>query len=60
MEGTPVEGYEWKTWKGDNTIKVIRTNPYGHMYFKMETGMVPEMLKGAYTSFREIETSIKK
>jgi hypothetical protein len=43
---------------GKNKLFMKREDPYGFVYINFERGELPEMLKGAYTSFTEAEKKV--
>lgn len=44
---------------GKNKLFLKRTDPYGFIYINYERGELPEVLKGAFTSFDEARRKIE-
>ena len=43
-----------------NRLSLVRRNPYGHIYLKLNKGNIPEKFSGAYTTVeRALEASQK-
>lgn len=49
-----------RTYEVDNNVlRAIRTDPYGFVHISYERGVIPEELKGNYTSFYEADQVIQ-